>query len=133
MNRSITDAALKTTKAMPAAAANNNHDGIDLGAVRPRVTLESVDVLITVPALPSLSDTKVATFKLQDSADNVTFTDIAELSSFTRTGAGGVGSAATTRRVKLPPGTRRYISVNQAVESAGGTNTAVSTTVEVLL
>lgn len=130
--RTIRDAQLKTTKAMPAAAANNNHDGIDLGAVTPGVTGEGVEVLLTVPALPALADTKIATFTFQDSADNATFAAIPELATLTRTGAGGVGSAATTRCVRLPSTARRYIRVNQAVEAAGGDSTAVSTTVEVL-
>lgn len=126
MNRSLRDAALKVTKALPAAGANNTSSSIDLQTSAPGVSMEHIDVLIEVPATASLADTKSHTVKLQDSADNSSFADIAELSTLTRTGAGGAGAAASTRQVKLPPGVRRYIRFYQAVEGSGGDNTAVS-------
>jgi hypothetical protein len=126
MNRSLRDANLTVSKALPAANANNASDSIDLGATSPGVTVESVDLVIEVPATPSLVDTKSHTLKVQDSADNASFADVAEIATVTRTGAGGAGAAATTRRVKLPPSVRRYVRLYQAVEASGGDNTAVS-------
>lgn len=126
MNRSLRDANLTVSKALPAANANNTSDSIDLGAAAPGVTLENVDLVIEVPATPSLADTKSHTVKVQDSADNASFADVAELATLTRTGAGGAGAAASARRLKLPPGIRRYIRFYQAVEATGGDNTAVS-------
>ena len=126
MNRTLRDSNLTVTKALPAAGANNTSDSIDLGATAPGVSLENVDLVIEVPATPSLADTKSHTVKVQDSADNSSFADVAELSTLTRTGAGGAGAAASSRRVKLPPGIRRYVRFYQAVEGSGGDNTAVS-------
>jgi hypothetical protein len=129
MDRSLTDASLKVTKAIPAANANNTTDAIDLAATSPGHTLETVDFVINVPATPALADTKSHTLKIQDSANGTDFTDVAALATRTRTGAGGAGAAAVEYRVKLPPSIRRYVRVYQAVESAGGDSTGVSITV----
>jgi hypothetical protein len=129
MDRSLTDATFKTTKALPAANANNATDSFDLGATSPGISTETVDLLINVPATASLADTKTHTLKVQDSADNSSFADVARLATMTRTGAGGAGAAASEYRLKLPPAVRRYLRVYQAVEASGGDNTAVSITV----
>lgn len=128
MNRSLVDAALKVTKALPAAGAANNTDGIDLQTAAPGIEVEAIDLVVNVPATPALADTKTHILKVQDSADNVTFADVALLGSQTRTGAGGAGAAAVEYRWKLPPSIRRYVSINQAVLAAGGDNTGVSIT-----
>lgn len=128
MDRSLIDAALVVTKALPAAAANNTTDAIDLQNAAPGISLEKIDFVISVPATPALVDTKTHTLKVQDSADGSSFADVSLLATQTRTGAGGAGAAAATYRFKLPPSIRRYIRVYQAVETSGGNNTAVSIT-----
>lgn len=130
--RRLKDANLTTTKALPAAAANNDATAIDLGSVTLGAAAEAVEVLISVPALPALVDAKTVTITLQDSADNSSFTAITGLSTLVITGAGGVGASATTRRVKLPSTCRRYLRFNSAVLTAGGDNTGVSVTMQVL-
>jgi hypothetical protein len=131
MPRSLIDAKLITTKVLPAAAANNAHDGIDLGTI----TLGDVilEAKIDVEALPSLVDAKNATFTLQDSADGVNFLAIPALSSLTLTGAGGAGAAKATRYVYLPRTTRRYVRLYQAVDAAGGDSTAKKSTLTLLV
>lgn len=131
-NRTITDASLKVTTALPAAAANADSTSIDLGSVEIFPTNEFIDVKLSVPALPSLVDDKTVTFTFQDSADDSTFAAISELATLVVTGAGGAGAAATSTVVKLPGNTKRYINVNAAVLTAGGDNTGVSYTLEVL-
>ena len=128
----IRDAALKVTKACPAAGANHNTDTLDLGSANPGAAVESFEVEIAVPALPSLADTKTLTVKLQDSADDSTYADIAEIASVVVTGASGTGSAAKTATVRLPSSTRRYLQANLAVASAGGDNTAKSVSISLL-
>jgi hypothetical protein len=120
------------TKALPAAAANNTSASIDLGVTSPGLVVSVFDVKVSVPALPALVEAKTVTIKFQDSANGTDFTDIAELASFVITGGTGNGAAATSRTVKLPPTVRRYIAINQAVLTAGGDNTGVSTTLELL-
>ena len=132
MSRQIQDALLTALIALPAAAASANTAGIDLGQTTLDTTHEVIDVLLTVPAVPALVDTKTIIYTFQDSADNSTFAAIPELATVTSTGAGGVGAAAVSRRVKLPGSTRRYLRVNAAVLAAGGDNTAVSMTLKVL-
>lgn len=126
--RGIQDAKFKVTTALPAAGANGNTTSFDLGAGGNHQP-ESVEVEVSLPATPSLADNKNVDIKLQDSADDSTFADVAPLIISRVTGAGGAGAAAKVFRFKLPPGTRRYIRFNQAVDAAGGDNTAVSSTI----
>ena len=128
----IRDAALKVTKACPAAGANHNTDTIDLGCKNPGASVESFEVEIAIPALPSLADGKTLTVKLQDSADNTTFADVEQLASVVVTGASGNGSAAKTVVVRLPSDVNRYVQANLAVVTGGGDNTAKSVVVSLL-
>jgi len=128
----IRDAALKVTKACPAAGANHNTDTIDLGCKNPGASVESFEVEIAIPALPSLEADKTLTVKLQDSADNTTFADVEQLASVVVTGVSTSGSAASTVVVRLPSDVKRYIQANLAVASSGGDNTAKSVVVSLL-
>ncbi|MCC6356911.1 MAG: hypothetical protein IT577_23745 [Verrucomicrobiae bacterium] len=130
--RNIRDYALESTKALPAAGANVNCAAIDMEAVTGG-RQEGVEFELAVPATPSLVEAKVITFKVQDSADNVTFADIDPLISTTVTGqAAAAGGAAKTVRFRLPSTARRYIAVNAAIPADGGDNTAVSSTLALL-
>lgn len=126
------DAQLITTKALPAAGANNDHDGIDIGArTSPKGVIPGdVEVEIAWEALPSLVEAKTVTFTLQDSANDSAYTSLGI--THVITGGTGGGLAAGTKRFRLPATVRRYIRVNQAVESGGGTNTDKYTTVSVV-
>ena len=95
MIRSIKDADLIVTKALPAAGASNNSDTITLGTEPP----EELQVELSVPALPSLADTKTATFTFQDSADNPSFAAIPELATLVMTGSGGAMRCCLAHRV----------------------------------
>jgi hypothetical protein len=128
------DPLLKTTLALPAAGAANAHASIDLG--QPGTLWPSSQKLafqLQIPALPSLPDTKKGTFTVKHSADNVTFSAIYELSTVFSTGAGGVGAAAQTVTLPLPGSTLRYIRLDQAVDAAGGDNTAVTVVAQLLV
>jgi hypothetical protein len=124
--RAFKDLQLIETKALPAAAANNSTDAIDLQQTVVGVNLDDVDVELSVPATPALVDDKTITFTFQDSANGTNFDPIAGLATVVTTGAASAGAAAVKRIVKLPPSTRQYIRVNAAVLTAGGDNTAVS-------
>lgn len=129
----VRDAELKVTKACPAAGANHNTDTIDLSCSNPGASVESFEVEIAIPALPSLVGTdKYLTVKLQDSADDVTYADIEQLASFAIVGVATTGSAAATRTVRLPSDVKRYVQANLAVTATGGDNTASSVTVSLL-
>lgn len=123
----IRDANLSVSKALPAAAASNYSDAIDLGDQSPGLSkLDDWQLEVAIPALPSLVDAKTYTGTLQDSADNATFADIAVLAPVILTGAGGAGAAAKTQLYPLPKDLRRYVRLKNTVLTAGGDNTAVS-------
>lgn len=125
MNRTFQDALLKKSKALPAAAAANYTDSIDLGVTNLSEG-QVIEAEIAIPATPSLVDDKTITLTLKDSADNETFAALDGVSTVVRTGAGGAGAAAKTLNVFLPRGTRRYVRLDAAVLAAGGDNTAIS-------
>lgn len=129
--RNLVDATLQTTKVLPAAAANNDHSGIDLGHANRKP--ENLMVRIDVPATDTLVENKKLTFHLEDSADNSTFADINPLvQDDSIAGVSGDTSAAASVYLPIPPNCRRYIRVNQAVETGGGDVTDTTVTVSVV-
>jgi hypothetical protein len=127
--RNRQDASLNRSIALPAAGASASTTAIDFGAfagigsIRP----EEVNLIFGVPATPSLTEAKVITLTLEDSADNSSFTAIASAAARTVTGAAlAAGGAAFEDKVPLPYDARQYIRLTAAVESGGGSNIAVS-------
>lgn len=130
--RRLLDANLTKTKALPAAAAANYSNSIDLGSTTLGPVADEIELDISIEATPALVDDKTITLTVKDSADDSTFTAIPSLATLVQTGAGGAGAAAASRRLKLPPSCRRYIRLDAAVLTAGGDNTAKSYTLKVL-
>ena len=130
--RTITDADLTVTTALPAADANADSDSLDFGAAS-TAALESVELEISIPATPDLVEDKDITLTIQDSADDTTFAAVEELEALVVTGAAAAaGGAATTRKYRLPSSARRFVNVNAAVEADGADNTGVSFTWRIL-
>jgi len=130
--RRLADAALTKTKALPAAAAANYTNSIDLGQTTLGPMADEIEVLVEIEATPSLVDAKTITLTLKDSADDSTFVAIPTLATVVQTGASGAGASANSVRFKLPPSTRRYLRLDAAVLTAGGDNTAKNYTLKVL-
>ena len=86
--------------------------------------IEDVVFGLDAPALltAQLTDGKVVTYTLQDSADGTTFAAVDPLITTTQTGASG--AAAKTVRFRLPAGTRRYVRIAQTATATPGTLTA---------
>ena len=118
----LKDANLIKTLALPAAGASASTEALDL--LQGPVQEAHHEVELQLPALPALANAKSVTATLQDSADGVTFAAIAALATLVVTGGGGIGSAAATRKVRLPSDTRQYLRASVAVEAAGGDSTA---------
>jgi len=117
--RSRKDALYITSKANAAAGANS--DAFDLEQAVGG-DIEPLAVELALPAEALLSDAKVLSYALQDSADGVTFAQVDPCGVITtQTGAGGAGVAAKTVRFRLPPITRRYIRIAQTVTATPGT------------
>ena len=130
--RTITDADLTVTTALPAADANVDSASLDFSAAS-TAALESVELEISIPATPDLVEDKDITLTIQDSADDSTFAAVEELEALVVTGAAAAaGGAATTRKYRLPSSAKRFINVNAAVEADGADNTGVSFTWRIL-
>lgn len=131
MSRNIKDLLLESTKAFPAAAANNTCDPIDLGQVNGG-GLENIVLEVETPELTALVATKTATFTLVhgDVADTLAATE--PTVTATLTGATGNGADAAKMQFRLPPSCKRFIAVKCAVDTGGGDNTAKSYTFRVL-
>lgn len=118
-SRNRKDAEFIATKANAAAGANS--DAFDLEQAVGG-DIEAIAVELALPAEAGLSDTKVLTFALQDSANGTDFATVDPCGTITtQTGAGGTGVAAKTVRFRLPVNTRRYIRVAQTVTATPGT------------
>ena len=78
---------------------------------------------LAAPAAAGISDTKVVTYTLQDSADGSSFAAVDPGISTTQTASGGAGIAAKTVRLRLPANTRRYVRIAQTMTATAGTVT----------
>lgn len=130
--KGLTDANLSVSKALPAAGASNQSASIDLGTTSggrvPRVELQ-----VSLPATPDLVDSKKITLTLKDSADNSSFAAVADIPAIVITGVPtSQGGPAYSHNFKLPLGIRKYIYLDQAVESGGGSNIAISSTLKLV-
>lgn len=128
------DAALQVQKYLPAAAASNTTDAIDLGLYA-RGSNSNLwrlgKFIVDIPAMPNNSDdTKTVTLDLQDATNAApsTFADTQPLVRVQIPGVASTGSLATTVEVSLPPGVRGPVRFEQTVPSGGGDNTGVQIT-----
>jgi hypothetical protein len=123
--RTLRDANLSVSTALPAAGASATSASIDTANINPGRVPE-VEGIIELPATPSLVDAKTVTLTLKDSADNITFNAVADVPAQVTTGTGGTGGPAIAYQFKLPIGLRRYIALQADVLTAGGSNIAIS-------
>lgn len=120
--RRLIDASLTETVALPSGATTANTAAIDLGQATPFPITESFHVKLSSGAATGANNKNI-TIKVQDSADNSTFANIASVGALTVTDANGAGYSAASLTVSLPPTTRRYIR-GQATGEANGGNAA---------
>jgi len=129
--RRFKDTSLTKSVALPNAATVKNTDGVDLGKTLPFPITESFHVKLSTSVATGANDKNI-TVKLQDSADNTTFANIAEIAALTVTDANGAGFPIGTTTVALPPDTRRYIRAAATGEANGGDASDGTLTVELL-
>lgn len=72
-------------------------------------TLGGVEVVVEVDAEVSLADTKVLSVKLQDSANNSSFADLATIYTKTASGATTLSAGTVLARYIVPTSARKYI------------------------
>ncbi len=131
-SRLITDYALKVTATLPNAANTANTNGVDLGQTTPFPITEKINVRISHTAATS-ANTKNLNFRLMDSADNTTFTNVAQtaIPILSTTGVSTSYSAANVI-IALPPNVRRYIRATVIGEANGGDASDGTFSLEVL-
>lgn len=126
--RTLRDANLSVSHALPAAAGSNYTSAIDTAVMDPgRIDFPGVELAIELPACPAHTDTtKNITLTLKDSDDNSSFNAVADVPAQVIAGVATSGSAAFAYQFKLPIGLKRYVRLDAAVDSGDGNNTAVS-------
>lgn len=117
-SRNITDYDLTVNVTLPNAANVKNTAGIGLGAVTPFPLTEQFQVRIDTTQSTG-ANSKNINVVIQDSADNITFANIALCG--TKVIAGNAANfPAATATFQLPPTTRRYIRASATGEANGG-------------
>ena len=86
--------------------------------------IERVVFELAAPLAAGITNAKVVTYRLQDSADGTTFAAVDPAISTTQTAADGAGIAAKTVRFRVPANTRRYVRIAQTATATPGTLTA---------
>lgn len=123
--RRLQDASINKSVALPTGATTANTNSVDLGQATPFPITESFHVKLSTTTATGANNKNI-TVKLQDSADNTTFANIAVVGALTVTDNNGAGFPAGTITVQLPPSTRRYVRA-QATSEANGGNSADGT------
>lgn len=130
----IKDADLEQSKALPAAPGSIYTTAFDLGAGIPNAEfLADAEFTIAAPALTvvQLPNGETATYKVQDSTDNVTFVTVAD-AVLVQTGAGGAGAAAANGRARLPSDVSRYVRLAVTISGGAGDCSAASATARIV-
>jgi hypothetical protein len=119
-NRNLQDKNFVSTVTVLAAGANTAIFDLEQAEGG---DIEKVVFELAAPALltAELTDGKILTYKLEDSADGSSFATVDPLIQTTQTGAGGAGAAAKTIRFRLPANTRRYVRIAQTATATPGT------------
>jgi hypothetical protein len=117
--RRLADASLNKSVALPSGATTANTTSVDLGKALPFPITESFHAKISTTTATGANNKNI-TIRFQDSADNTTFANIAELGALTVTDVNGAGYPVGTLTVQLPPDTRRYLRAQATGEANGG-------------
>lgn len=132
----LKDAALKGTRALPAAASATVDGGaLDLGHEANGDFLANCEVLVSAPAVNATMapDTRTFTYSvIMSDASNLGTPTVIHSAIITQTGAGGAGAAAATARVRLPVDVKRYIGLRIVSGASTGDASSVSGTIELV-
>lgn len=116
--RNSADDLLSVSKALPAAAANNDTDEIYIGPVGPH--REKMKLRAEWPANSVLVSTKLLTLTLKSGATGALAAETDPTATYVITG--NTGFAAGYVDFELGQNVGEYVAVNQAVETGGGSN-----------
>ena len=131
-NHNITDALLKVTATLPNAANTVNSNSIDLGATTPFPTTDKINVRLSQTAATG-ANSKNVNIRVQDSADNASFANVAVIANpVLRTANDGSNYAAANVVISLPPTIRRYVRAVAVGEANGGDASDGTFSIEIL-
>jgi hypothetical protein len=127
--RTIQDAALKKSVALPNAANTTCTASIDLGAATPFPVTEHITVRVTT-SIGTGANSKNINVVLQDSAESAAnFTNIVETAVIVTTG-NATKHIPSTANIALPPAVRRYIRAMATGEANGGDSSDGTLTID---
>lgn len=137
MGRNVKDAALKNTRALPAAASSTVDGGaIDLGHTSKGDFLAGAEMKVSAPAVNTTMapDTRTFTYSVlhSDNAD-LSAPSVLYSSVIVQTGAGGAGAAAASVTLALPVDVKRYVGVRVVSGASTADASSVAATTELLL
>jgi len=109
---------LAKAQALPKnASADGNGGSFEISG-----TEGAIEVVIEVTTIFSVADLKTITLKLQDSADNAAFADLATIYAWTGAGAANTSAVGTELgKYIIPTSARRYIKAVLTTDDAAGT------------
>ena len=119
-NRNIQDKNYTSTVAIAQAGASTASFDLEQAVGG---DIEKVVFSLAAPAAAGITDAKVVTYALQDSADGSSWAAVDPAISTTQTAAGSAGITAKEIRFRLPANTRRYVRIAQTMTSSAGTVT----------
>lgn len=119
-SRNIRDIEKEVSVALAQAGAVTA--GIDLEQVTGG-DIEGIVGQIDIPAVAGITENKVLTFTLEDSANGTDFTAVDPSIVTTVTGPASGGTPAKDARFRFPPGCRRYVRIAQTATATAGTFT----------
>jgi hypothetical protein len=112
---------LQVTKINPAVDATNYTTAWDLGSTTTGQTWRTAYVKGAIPALTLLTNSATtATYTLQTSTNNSTWTLTSPVVQGQITGATSATNTATTLRMPIPPTVSRYVRVQQILPALAG-------------
>jgi hypothetical protein len=116
-NRNLQDKNYTSTVAIAQAGANTASFDLEQAVGG---DIEKVVFSLSAPTAAGISDTKVVTYALQDSADGSSWAAVDPAISTTQT-ATGSGIVAKEVRFRVPANTRRYVRIAQTMTASAGT------------
>ena len=119
LNRNIQDKNYTSSVAIAQAGANTAAFDLEQAVGG---DIERVVFSLSAPTAAGISDTKVVTYALQDSADGSSWAAVDPAISTTQT-ATGSGIVAKEVRFRVPANTRRYVRIAQTMTATAGTVT----------
>lgn len=135
-NRTLVDSQYIVTTSIPSyqpvhadsasAASSGSTAAVDLIQAVPYPTTEVINFWVSSSMLVGTSGSLSYTYTLQDSANNVTFADIATLAPMTGAADSAGTSSATQAVYKMPPICRRYVRVYAAGPAGSSGATGVT-------